>query len=36
MKSKGKTILRKGVDIGIEINQSYLTIKLLITDLIIY
>ena len=36
MKSKGKATPRKGVDVRIEINWSDLTIKLLITDLIIY
>jgi len=36
MKSKGKVIPKKGVDIGIRINRSDLTIKLLIIDLIIY
>ena len=36
MKSKGKVTPRKGVDIGIERNRSDLTIKLLMTDLIIH
>jgi hypothetical protein len=36
MKSKGKATPKKGVDIGTERNRSNLTIKLLITDLIIY
>jgi len=36
MKSKGKVTPKKGADIGIEINWSDLTIKLPITDLIIY
>ena len=36
MKSKGKATPKKGVDKGIKTNQFNLTIKLLMTDLIIY